>query len=554
MHLVAPLIAGIRGCENGTAQLFARGTSQRANYWLSFEADQQISTGADLNLDANGGVEVYVGQLVDVVAKSSTGLEVRRFTAGEEAPAIEVRSQSFTGIDYVTAQSAAGNPTTLQVALDRLKTSFGAVDFNVLIGSTATPMSTFAAAVSGIYFNVKDPTYGAKGDAVTDDTGAIQAALTAAQATFPGGTVVFPRGIYRTTSVLSLPKGVSMLGVGIDSSVIKLDHPNANTVSVTGGTAGSAARCVISGMSFKQTQVNSGNQLQLTDNNSNVVCYDCFFDQSGAAGTGRSVSVGAITGSTLRLIGCRFLMALASRAVVVSAGELFALFCNTTWAAGAYGNTAWQSDSGGTLTACSFDPTGVTSGAFFSIAMTATASGASPNAVIGCSFLAPTGGTHQVGMNLGCWDVGNWRPPGAVNASSPVVLVVAGPTSSSSFSMNGMLGLDRSTRRLTHAGNVVLPDDNGTIVAEFTGAAIFNVQLPSFVLGRRMMLYLWNNTATNRGYSMTGGTGVDRLVSPGFTGTANANTFTVHECECLYMNGLACWFTREVVTNNARPV
>jgi hypothetical protein len=61
--------------------------------------------------------------------------------------------------------------------------------------------------------NVKD--YGAKGDGVTDDTAAIQAALTAAGAKAgggvnPGATVAIPAGLYLVSSTLEVPNNVSI--------------------------------------------------------------------------------------------------------------------------------------------------------------------------------------------------------------------------------------------------------------------------------------------------------------------------------------------------------
>lgn len=82
------------------------------------------------------------------------------------------------------------------------------------------------------YFDVKNPSYGALGDGVTDDTAAIQSAISAAQAA-GGGVVYFPVGIYLVHltqnpnvasiyAALHLPSHVSLLGDGPRSSTIKL--------------------------------------------------------------------------------------------------------------------------------------------------------------------------------------------------------------------------------------------------------------------------------------------------------------------------------------------
>ncbi|MFD7835624.1 glycerophosphodiester phosphodiesterase family protein [Streptomyces sp. NPDC059761] len=59
------------------------------------------------------------------------------------------------------------------------------------------------------WLNVKDKDYGAKGDGTTNDTAAIQAALSAC---VPGGIVHLPQGIYRTSAPLAIPPGVTLQG------------------------------------------------------------------------------------------------------------------------------------------------------------------------------------------------------------------------------------------------------------------------------------------------------------------------------------------------------
>ncbi|MEV5883086.1 glycosyl hydrolase family 28-related protein [Streptomyces sp. NPDC052020] len=59
------------------------------------------------------------------------------------------------------------------------------------------------------WLNVKADAYGAVGDGVADDTEAIRRAVANAGI---GGIVYFPKGVYRITKTLDLPRGVTLLG------------------------------------------------------------------------------------------------------------------------------------------------------------------------------------------------------------------------------------------------------------------------------------------------------------------------------------------------------
>jgi len=66
--------------------------------------------------------------------------------------------------------------------------------------------------------NVKNAPYNAKGDGVTDDTAAIQAAINACQ---PDQVVYIPTGTYKISSPLSCSKSIILRGAGPANTVLK---------------------------------------------------------------------------------------------------------------------------------------------------------------------------------------------------------------------------------------------------------------------------------------------------------------------------------------------
>jgi polygalacturonase len=73
--------------------------------------------------------------------------------------------------------------------------------------------------------------FGAKGDGVTDDTAAIEAALTAAASVAPA-TIHFPAGTYLIDSVLRAPDNVHWLGDGMDATEIRLSKKVSGSMIV----------------------------------------------------------------------------------------------------------------------------------------------------------------------------------------------------------------------------------------------------------------------------------------------------------------------------------
>jgi hypothetical protein len=81
----------------------------------------------------------------------------------------------------------------------------------------------------GEVFNVK--AYGAVGDNFQDDTSAIEAAIAAVPAS--GAIVYFPPGTYRISSSISISKPITILGAGVNSSIVRAWTPDQNTFDIT---------------------------------------------------------------------------------------------------------------------------------------------------------------------------------------------------------------------------------------------------------------------------------------------------------------------------------
>lgn len=94
----------------------------------------------------------------------------------------------------------------------------------VVAGSLARPTPAFASATVGVY-NVKESPYSAAGNGTTDDTSAIQRAITAAAAA-GGGIVFFPAGTYKITGGgLSVGSNVALEGASRTGSTLRYQSP-----------------------------------------------------------------------------------------------------------------------------------------------------------------------------------------------------------------------------------------------------------------------------------------------------------------------------------------
>lgn len=483
MHLISPLASGIAGASNGSAEIYVRGTTQRATRYLDFEATQAVTPTAALPLDSNGSAVVYVNQMVDVVVSSESGIEIRRFVAGYGAPGIEVISQSITGTDYSSGQSSASKPTTLQVALDALKTSFGALDFNVLFNGSSRTLQSALATVGGFAFNVKDPVYGAVGNGVADDTSAIRAAVTACNAA-GGGIVFFPPGTYSHTG-LSLTSKVSLMGAGPAASILSLKHASNSAVSWSAVTA--SDRPAIEGLRFTLGQNNSGHTLDIATAGLNLKVDNCVFDAGSFDASGIFIyeHVGATCG--LWITRCKFLnSANTQRCVYATNCQAYVALCEFTAVTSSVGLIQLTFSMGACI-GNTFDTSAATSGSVTPIIAFAASSGAT--AAIGNRVTASGGATVIVSVTNAV-ELGNSLP-------DTVTLNQAISVDTATKNLGVALGVERTIRRATITGTTAVytcPDDCGELILDMQSSVDLALTLPTPCVGRHGRVIFINNT------------------------------------------------------------
>ncbi|NEE24028.1 hypothetical protein G3M53_00940, partial [Streptomyces sp. SID7982] len=128
--------------------------------------------------------------------------------------------------DHVGAADPHGSQAAASAELAALRGTPGGLATLDSFGQVPADQLPVLTPVLLDWVNVTAVPYGATGDGVTDDTAAIQAAIDAAG---NGGVVYFPRGVYRTSATLDLPRGVTLTGshsnLMVGPGMAKADFP-----------------------------------------------------------------------------------------------------------------------------------------------------------------------------------------------------------------------------------------------------------------------------------------------------------------------------------------
>ena len=113
---------------------------------------------------------------------------------------------------------------------------------------------------SGDMYNVK--AFGATGDGITNDVGAIQAAIDAANGS-GGGIVFIPGGTYIIASTLVLKSNVALVGVGPASS-IKAGFSRGTQSLLNNDWVNGSENCSLRNIQFDRTGANAQHGLLLS--------------------------------------------------------------------------------------------------------------------------------------------------------------------------------------------------------------------------------------------------------------------------------------------------
>lgn len=233
--------SGSRTPSYGVQTLFARRV-QMSGGWIegstspyndSTVAISKTSGIVQVTIDPSTGTgTISNSDRMDINGSPGANRAIRFFSRGS-GQRWETRANSTSeagsnaGSDYEIARwSDAGAEIDVPFRITR---STGVIRF------TKPPVLNNTAFAALGWLSVKD--YGAVGDAITDDTTAIQAALTACPA---GGVVYMPAGVYRTSAPVSVPPYVTLRGVHGGGEAQSTSAPAPSCIKPLSSFAGAA--------------------------------------------------------------------------------------------------------------------------------------------------------------------------------------------------------------------------------------------------------------------------------------------------------------------------
>jgi len=253
------------GTFHGDAIIMNFGSS---GVWDGNYVDFQNNNTSKFKVDSNGNT-IMAGASI---AKTQSANGITGATAASRYAGATVSGAPSTGSflvgDFVIDQTGsvwvctvAGSPGTWirpsgPVGATGPGVPVGGTTGQMLIKNSGTNYDTkWSTPID--WFNVK--TYGATGNGSSDDTSAIQAAVTAAiSASVSGGCIVyFPIGIYMIASPITIPGGIYILGAGMGGTIIRAAASSTMNAMLTTPTGQFSYEITVSDIQLDGNSTNS---------------------------------------------------------------------------------------------------------------------------------------------------------------------------------------------------------------------------------------------------------------------------------------------------------
>jgi hypothetical protein len=188
---------------------------------------------------------------------------------------IDLSTESIRKVRFLLNGSEIGTQRGLNFITGTNTTVIGTNDDSLKKVDMTIAISAAGAGGGGPFLSVKDyPSTGtgAVGDGNADDTAKIQAAINYLNSLTPsGGVLWFPKGTYKTTSVLTLYSNITLAGVGMGGSKIFSSHNGNVCISIVGRT-----NVGINNLAIYSTDNTSATYSAIyLENNTNIIIEDC---------------------------------------------------------------------------------------------------------------------------------------------------------------------------------------------------------------------------------------------------------------------------------------
>lgn len=265
---------------SGTAQFYSPGTLVAQTVYQDAACSSAYTQ--PITLNAQGQKTIYCLEPVRMIVKDASAVTIYD----------DVVNLNRHDAVYIThASFNAGAETTLENVLTEIGTNVGASGkYKESSGATARSYQSWLYA-AGVF--AKD--FGATGDGTTDDTTALQSAITEAQ-TRGGCNIFLEPGTFKTSAALSITAaGVNIIGAGRRASIIKNSSTTGNAITVDLGSA-TDSKMALRDFSITASTTSSGKGISVLNGDRVIV-------DNVAVGLHRTgIDVSATTASVLRNI------------------------------------------------------------------------------------------------------------------------------------------------------------------------------------------------------------------------------------------------------------